>query len=78
MVKSGTGWLLLQGVLPRLTVPAPGHPVPHLSLMISCICCAYAQSLTTSVITGPDPGEAKRLWLSGWAKIADIRIGKNP
>jgi AcrR family transcriptional regulator len=40
------------------------------------ICSAYANGLTNSVNFGLDPFEAKRLWLLGFAKIADIRIGK--
>lgn len=40
------------------------------------LCSAFAKGLTTSVGMGLDPAEAKRLWLLGFAKLADIRTGK--
>jgi AcrR family transcriptional regulator len=40
------------------------------------ICSAFAQGLTSSVDRGLDPGEAKRLWLLGFAKLLDIRTRK--
>jgi AcrR family transcriptional regulator len=40
------------------------------------ICGALVNGLITSVSFGLDPAEAKRLWLQGFAKLADIRTGK--
>ena len=40
------------------------------------ICGALVNGLITSVSFGLDPAEAKRLWLQGFTKLADIRTGK--
>jgi AcrR family transcriptional regulator len=37
---------------------------------------ALANGLSDSVSNGLDPAEAKRLWLLGFARVADIRAGK--
>jgi len=43
---------------------------------LTLICSTLAQGLTSSVNAGLDPAEAKRLWLLGFAAIADIRTRK--
>ena len=44
---------------------------------LTLLCSTLAQGLTSSVNSGLDPAEAKRLWLLGFARLADVRPGKN-
>ncbi len=43
---------------------------------LTLLCSTLAQGLTSSVNSGLDPAEAKRLWLLGFAKLAGVRTGK--
>jgi AcrR family transcriptional regulator len=45
---------------------------------LTAICTALANGLISSVGHGLDPAEAKRLWLLGFAKLADIESRKRP
>lgn len=42
---------------------------------LTIICSALANGLINSVGHGLDPAEAKRLWLAGFAKLADLSTG---
>ncbi len=42
---------------------------------LAVLCSALMHGLMSAVGTGMDPAEAKRLWLLGFARLADVRKG---
>jgi len=43
---------------------------------LAVLCSALMHGLMGAVSSGMDPAEAKRLWLLGFARFADVRTGK--